>query len=77
MSETLDLDSIRVLDRRSMLTMIGLAPRTWDRLEAIGDVPVKTQLSPGRVGYRVCDVKAWLDKRRLAANVPAQQQVTA
>jgi predicted DNA-binding transcriptional regulator AlpA len=29
-----------------------------------GDVPPKTQLSERRVGYRVCDVEEWLDKRR-------------
>jgi hypothetical protein len=29
-----------------------------------GDAPVKTQISPRRIGYRVEDIKAWLDKRR-------------
>jgi hypothetical protein len=32
--------------------------------QQIGDVPVKTRLSEHRIGYRVTDIKEWLDKRR-------------
>ena len=60
----LDLDSIRVLTERETIRAIGISDRTWDRLKAIGDVPLKTRLSQGRVGYRVADIKVWLDGRR-------------
>jgi predicted DNA-binding transcriptional regulator AlpA len=44
--------------------MVGLSDRTWDRLEAAGDTPPKTRISQGRIGYRVADIRAWLDRRR-------------
>jgi predicted DNA-binding transcriptional regulator AlpA len=59
-----NLDSIRVLTRLETVEALGLSDRTFDRLEAVGDVPQKTRLSTGRVGYRVADIKAWLDRRR-------------
>jgi len=59
-----DLDSIRVLSEPQTYRAIGVSDRTWERLKAIGDVPPKTRLSEGRVGYRVSDIKAWLDRRR-------------
>ena len=59
-----DLDSIRVLSEPETYRAVGVSDRTWERLKAIGDVPPKTRLSEGRVGYRVSDIKDWLDKRR-------------
>jgi predicted DNA-binding transcriptional regulator AlpA len=59
-----DLDSIRVLSEPETQEVVGLSDRTWDRLKAIGDTPPKTRLSEGRVGYRVVDIKMWLDARR-------------
>jgi predicted DNA-binding transcriptional regulator AlpA len=60
----IDLDSIRVLSEPETIRALGVSDRTFDRLKAIGDVPQKTRLSQGRVGYRVCDIKEWLDGRR-------------
>jgi predicted DNA-binding transcriptional regulator AlpA len=60
-----DLDVVRVLTRTETIKLVGLGDRTWDRLEARGETPAKTKLSPNRVGYRVCDVKDWLDRRRI------------
>jgi predicted DNA-binding transcriptional regulator AlpA len=59
-----NLDAIRVLSRSETIKTVGLSDRTWDRLEAAGDRPPKTRNSQGRIGYRVCDVKEWLDRRR-------------
>jgi predicted DNA-binding transcriptional regulator AlpA len=59
-----DLDNIRVLSRRETIKAANLSERTWERLEAVGDVPLKTRLSQGRIGYRVADIKEWLDRRR-------------
>jgi predicted DNA-binding transcriptional regulator AlpA len=64
-----DLDEIRVLSRSETIRTVGLSDRTWDRLEAAGDTPPKTRISQGRIGYRVCDVKEWLDRRRKAGAV--------
>jgi predicted DNA-binding transcriptional regulator AlpA len=61
-----DLDEIRVLTRSDTIRMVGLSDRTWDRLEAAGDTPPKTRISQGRIGYRVSDLKEWLDRRREA-----------
>ena len=60
----MDLDSIRVLSEPETFRALGVSDRTFDRLKAIGDVPQKTRLSQGRVGYRVADIKQWLDGRR-------------
>jgi predicted DNA-binding transcriptional regulator AlpA len=58
------LDAIRVLNRTETIRMVGLSDRTWDRLEARGQTPPKTRISEGRIGYRVCDIREWLDRRR-------------
>jgi len=55
----------RVLDDGETLRMIGVSDRTWDRLKAQGDVPPRTRLSANRVGYRLVDIVAWLDARRI------------
>jgi predicted DNA-binding transcriptional regulator AlpA len=62
-----DLDLIRVLSRSETIEAVGVSEKTWERLEALGDVPAKTRLSEGRIGYRVCDIAAWLDARREGA----------
>jgi len=60
-----DFDSVRVVDEPTAILLTGVSPRTWDRLRARGDVPPITKLSDRRVGYRLIDLKAWLDKRRV------------
>ena len=58
------IEAVRVLNRREVIAQLGLSERTFQRLEATGEGPPKTRLSEGRVGYRVCEVAAWLDARR-------------
>jgi predicted DNA-binding transcriptional regulator AlpA len=58
------LESVRVLRRHETFKAIGVDERTFDRMEAAGDAPPKTQLSARRIGYRLADVQAWLDARR-------------
>jgi predicted DNA-binding transcriptional regulator AlpA len=60
-----DLDAVRVLSRPETLRVLGVSDRTFDRIEFAGDGPPKTRLSTGRIGYRVSDLKAWLDRRRI------------
>ena len=57
-------DLVRVLSEPEAVEALGLSRRTWDRLKSLGDIPVKTRLSEGRIGYRICDIAAWLDTRR-------------
>ena len=52
---------VRVLSRRETIKVIGVDERTFDRLEAAGDAPPKTQLSKRRIGYRLIDIDAWLN----------------
>lgn len=63
------LDSVRVLTRPEVVKTLGVSIRTFERLEAAGDAPPKTRLSEGRVGYRLKDVAAWLERRRAPAEV--------
>lgn len=57
-------ESVRVVDRATAIRLIGVSPRTWDRMRARGDIPPITKLSKNRIGFRVADLKAWLDARR-------------
>lgn len=58
------LDSVRVIDKRTVLLMVGLSEDTFDRLDRCGDGPPVTRLSERRKGYRLVDVMKWLDARR-------------
>ena len=60
----MDNDLIKVLTRREAIEAVGVSEKTWERLEALGDIPTKTRLSQGRVGFRVVDIATWLDARR-------------
>jgi hypothetical protein len=60
-----DLDSIRVVDEPTAIMLVGVSPRTWDRLRARGETPPITRLSAHRIGYRVLDLRTWLDARRV------------
>jgi predicted DNA-binding transcriptional regulator AlpA len=65
MSSSDPFDSVRVVDEFTAIQLSGLSPRTWDRLRARGETPPITQLSSRRVGYRLIDLRAWLDARRI------------
>src|SRR2546423_1000250 len=60
-----DLDSVRVLSKKETLHATGLSEDTWDRMKERGETPPETQLSERRFGYRLVDVKKWLDCRRI------------
>jgi predicted DNA-binding transcriptional regulator AlpA len=59
-----DFAAVRVLNRSEALKLLGVSDRTWDRLEAVGDTPIKTRISQNRIGYRLVDIAKWLDARR-------------
>lgn len=62
-----ETDLLRVLSRLQTLDLLGLSDKTWERLEAAGDTPIKTKLSQGRIGYRLDHIKNWLDARQVGA----------
>ena len=53
----------RVLDEKTAAEFIGLSPMTLERMRKLGTAPRHLLLSPRRLGYRVCDLLAWLDER--------------
>ena len=57
-------DDLKVYTKKETQKLLDLSGRTWDRLEALGETPPKTRLSPNRIGYRAPDIAAWLDARR-------------
>jgi predicted DNA-binding transcriptional regulator AlpA len=59
------LDSVRVLDEPTTIKLAGVSPRTWDRMRARGETPPVTQISERRIGYRLIDLRRWLDARRV------------
>jgi predicted DNA-binding transcriptional regulator AlpA len=61
------LDELKVYAKPQTLKLLGISGRSWDRLQACGETPPKTRLSPNRIGYRAADIKQWLDARREAA----------
>jgi hypothetical protein len=44
---------------------------TFDRLEARGEGPPKIKLSRNWIGYRVRNVRTWLDRRRMGEHAAA------
>jgi predicted DNA-binding transcriptional regulator AlpA len=58
-------DAVRVVDEPTAIRIVGVSPRTWDRMRARGETPPFTQLSERRIGYRLLDIKEWLDARRV------------
>jgi hypothetical protein len=60
-------ECVRVVDESTAIMLANVSPRTWDRLRARGEGPPITKLSDRRIGYRLVDLKAWLDARRVPA----------
>ena len=58
-------DSVRVVDEPTAIGLVGLSRDTWDRLRARGEAPPVTKISERRIGYRLIDLKVWLDARRI------------
>jgi predicted DNA-binding transcriptional regulator AlpA len=63
-------DLLRVLNRKATIELVGVSEKTWERLESLGDTPIKTKLSEGRVGYRLDHIKQWLDARQIGQAAP-------
>jgi prophage regulatory protein len=53
----------RVLDERAAAAFIGLSAPTLERIRKLGRAPRHLRLSERRLGYKVCDLLAWLEAR--------------
>jgi hypothetical protein len=61
-------EDLKVIPRKKFWTeIVGVSFRTGERLEAAGDCPVKTKISPHRVGFRVDHSRQWLDAQKQVA----------
>ena len=56
----------RVIDEKTAAEFIGLSAMTLERMRKLGTAPKHLMLSPRRLGYRICDLLAWLDARAAA-----------
>lgn len=54
---------LRVLTRDEAADMLGISRLGLDRLHMEGAGPARVRLSARRVGYRLSDLRAWLDSR--------------
>jgi predicted DNA-binding transcriptional regulator AlpA len=63
----LTADALKVLTFVELCRLIGVSIPTGKRLKKKGDLPKATQLSTKRVGFRVCDIAEWQEKRARAA----------
>ncbi len=61
-------ESVRVIDEVTAAQLAGVSPRTWDRMRYRGETPPITRISERRIGYRLSDLREWLDARRVPQN---------
>jgi predicted DNA-binding transcriptional regulator AlpA len=65
-------ENVRIVDRPAAREIVGVSRRTWERMEARGETPPITKISPNRTGYRLIDLQKWLDSRRQDRGASAQ-----
>ena len=60
-----EFNSVRVMAEPEAVRLVGVSPHTWKRMRARGELPPITRISKARIGYRLIDLEAWLDARRV------------
>ena len=53
----------RVLDERTAACFLGISQPTLERMRKYGTAPRHVMLSARRLGYRICDLLAWVEAR--------------
>ena len=53
-----------MLNRRDLLTLLGVGNTTLWRLRQSGDFPAEVKLSSGRIAWVRSEVMAWIESRR-------------
>lgn len=51
--------------------MLRLSPRSLQRLRLVGDGPAYVNLTPGRIGYPLANLQAWLAARTVTSTAAA------
>lgn len=69
--DTADLAGLRVISERQAAAVLGLSTATMERLRATGTGPRAVRLTERRLGYRVCDLAAWIEERASASHEAA------
>ena len=68
MSATIyDLRGLRILTKKEVCSLVPYTPQHIHRLERAGRFPRRLQLGPNRVGWRLVDIKRWINERVPAA----------
>ncbi len=68
-----EFEAVRVVDKTTVLKLVNLSSRTWEKMQARGETPPITRISERRAGYRLIDLRAWLDARRVSRSTMAER----
>ena len=63
------------LKRPDMLKLVGMGYTTVWRLEKEGKFPARVRLSPGRVGWLLPEIEAWIKDRPRVVQAPKAMEV--
>jgi hypothetical protein len=55
------LGPLAVISRQTAATLLNISIDTLRRMERAGTAPKRVQLSPRRIGFRVCDLRAYIE----------------
>lgn len=55
----------KIVRLKDAAIMLGFTPKHLRTLERKGDFPARVQLGPKSVGWRLMDLEAWIDARRV------------
>jgi predicted DNA-binding transcriptional regulator AlpA len=57
------LENLRVLSEPEAIRLTGISKPTWERMRARGETPPLVRISRRRIGYRVGDLRKWIEAR--------------
>ena len=58
-----DFKPVAILDEEKVHAVTSLSKTTRWRMERRGEFPKRVRLSPGRIGWRLADIEAWISSR--------------
>jgi predicted DNA-binding transcriptional regulator AlpA len=57
------LEDLRVISEPEAIRLVGVSRPTWSRMRQRGEAPPKVQISRHRIGYRIRDLRLWIEAR--------------
>lgn len=57
----------RIVREKERRSITGRSPASWWRDERAGRAPLRVQIGPGAVGWRLSELVAWLEARPAAS----------